>query len=189
MLCASGFFLLCCSLSVLARCIDIVGLTSLFANGLSIGTVKSRSPFDMFRWNSPSLRSMPTGFQIVVPPEANNKTLTLFPAYQSRLQWGPSSRPSALQFAMTYDRAGRPIRAIVLEARPSGGDAATLDQKPASESPRLTAEEKDQLSRALKVWKGLKDDARGRIADRLRSVPPSEEREESVRNMAVRSWE
>jgi hypothetical protein len=84
-------------------------------------------------------------------------------------------------FAMTYDRTGRPIRAIILEARPAGGDAVTLDRKPASESSPLTAEEKDQLSRALKVWNDLKDDARGRIEDRLRSLPPSEEREELVR--------
>ncbi|HEX9661591.1 MAG TPA: hypothetical protein VGB27_04835 [Candidatus Binatia bacterium] len=81
-------------------------------------------------------------------------------------------------FAMTYDRAGRPIRAIILEARPAGGDAATLDRKPASESPPLTAEERDQLSRALKVWNDLNDEARGRVEDRLRSLPPSEEREE-----------
>ena len=124
-----------------------------------------------------------TGFQIVVPPEANNKTLSLY-LRGIPIEVAMRSLISSIgfnSFAMTYDRAGRPIRAIVLEARPAGGDVATLDQKPASESPPLTAEEKDQLSRALKVWNDLKDDARGRIADRLRSLPPSEEREELVR--------
>ena len=124
-----------------------------------------------------------TGFQIVVPPEANSKTLSLY-LRGIPIEVAMRSLISSIgfnSFAMTYDRAGRPIRAIILEARPAGGDAATLDQKPASESPPLTAEEKDQLSRALKVWNDLKDDARGRIEDRLRSLPPSEEREELVR--------
>jgi hypothetical protein len=121
-----------------------------------------------------------TGFQIVVPPEANSKTLSLY-LRGIPIEVAMRSLISSIgynSFAMTYDKAGRPIRAIILEARPAVGDAATLDQKPASESPPLTAEEKDQLSRALKVWNNLKDDARGRIEDRLRSLPPSEEREE-----------
>ena len=124
-----------------------------------------------------------TGFQIVVPPEANSKTLSLY-LRGIPIEVAMRSLISSIgfnSFAMTYDKAGRPIRAIILEARPAGGDAATLDQKPASESALLTAEEKDQLSRALKVWNDLKDDARGRIEDRLRSLPPSEEREELLR--------
>jgi len=124
-----------------------------------------------------------TGFQIVVPPEANSKTLSLY-LRGIPIEVAMRSLISSIgfnSFAMTYDRAGRPIRAIILEARPAGGDAATLDRKPASESPPLTAEERDQLSRALKVWNDLKDDARGRIEDRLRSLPPSEEREELLR--------
>jgi len=121
-----------------------------------------------------------TGFQIVVPPEANSKTLSLY-LRGIPIEVAMRSLISSIgfnSFAMTYDRAGRPIRAIILEARPAGGDAATLDRKPASESPPLTAEERDQLSRALKVWNDLNDEARGRVEDRLRSLPPSEEREE-----------
>jgi hypothetical protein len=124
-----------------------------------------------------------TGFQIVVPPEANSKTLSLY-LRGIPIEVAMRSLISSIgfnSFAMTYDRAGRPIRAIILEARSAGDDTATLIQKPASESPPLTAEEKDQLSRALKVWNDLKDDARGRIEDRLRSLPPSEEREELLR--------
>jgi hypothetical protein len=124
-----------------------------------------------------------TGFQIIVPPEANRKTLSLY-LRGIPIEVAMRSLISSIgfnSFAMTYDRAGRPIRAIILEARPAGDEAATLDQKPASESAPLTAEEKDQLSRALKVWHDLKDDARGRVEDRLRSLPPSEEREELLR--------
>ena len=124
-----------------------------------------------------------TGFQIVVPSEANSKTLSLY-LRGIPIEVAMRSLISSIgfnSFAMTYDRAGRPIRAIILEARPVGGDAATLEQKPASESAPLTAEEKDQLSRALKVWHDLKDDARDRIEGRLRSLPPSEEREELLR--------
>ena len=124
-----------------------------------------------------------TGFQIVVPPEANSKTLSLY-LRGVPIEVVMRSLISSIgfsSFAMTYDRAGQAIRAIVLEARPAGGDAATLDQKPASGSAPLTAEEKDQLSQALKVWNDLTDEARGRIEDRLRSLPPSEEREELLR--------
>ena len=124
-----------------------------------------------------------TGFQIVVPPEANSKTLSLY-LRGIPIEVAMRSLISSIgynSFAMTYDRAGRPIRAIILEARPAGDDTATLIQKPASESPPLTAEEKDQLSRDLKVWNDLKDDARGRIEGRLRSLAPSEEREELLR--------
>jgi len=124
-----------------------------------------------------------TGFQIVVPPEANSKTLSLY-LRGIPIEVAMRSLISSIgfnSFAMTYDRAGQPIRAIILEARPAGDDTATSIQKPPSESPPLTAEEKDQLSRDLKLWNDLKDDARGRIEDRLRSLPPSEEREELLR--------
>ena len=124
-----------------------------------------------------------SGFQIVVPPEAKSKTLSLN-LRRVPIEIAMRSLISSIgfsSFAITYDRAGQPIRAIVLETRLAGGDAATLDQKPASESPPLTGEEKDQFSRALRLWNDLKDEARGRIEDRLRSVPASEEREELVR--------
>jgi len=120
-----------------------------------------------------------TGFQIVVPPEANSKTLSLY-LRRVPIEVAMRSLISSIgfnSFAMTYDRAGRPLRAIVLEARPAGGDAAASEQKPASESLPLTAAEKEQLNASLKRWNELSDAARGRVQDRLRSLPPSEERE------------
>jgi hypothetical protein len=124
-----------------------------------------------------------TGFQIVVPPEAKSKTLSL---YLRRVPIEVAMRTfiSSIgfsSFAMTYDRAGRPLRAIVLEAQPVGGDEAPSEQKPASESPPLTAVEKDQLSASLKRWNELSDQLRGRVQDRLRSLPPSEEREDLIK--------
>ena len=124
-----------------------------------------------------------TGFQIVVPSEAYSKTLSLYLSGVP-VEVAMRSLISSIgfsSFAMTYDRAGRPLRAIVLEARPASADAATSDQKPASESPSLTAAEKDQLGASLKRWNELSDEARGRIQDRLRSLPPSEEREELIK--------
>jgi hypothetical protein len=124
-----------------------------------------------------------TGFQIIVPPEANSKTLSL---YLSGVPVEVAMRSLIASigfssFAMTYDRAGQPLRAIVLEAQPPGGEAATSDQKPTLESPPLTAAEKDQLGASLKRWNELSDEARGRIQDRLRSLPPSAEREELIK--------
>jgi len=124
-----------------------------------------------------------TGFQIVVPPEANSKTLTLYLRGVS-LESAMRSFISSIgfrSFAFMYDLNGRPLRAVVLEARPDGGDATNLARNPATGSRPLTAEEKDQLSRDLKLWNDLRDEARGRIEDRLRSLPPSEEREELLR--------
>jgi hypothetical protein len=124
-----------------------------------------------------------TGFQIIVPSEANSKTLSLY-LNGVPIEVAMRSLISTIgfnSFAMTYDRAGQPLRAIVLEARPPGGEAATSEQKPTPESPPLTAAEKDQLSASLKRWNDLSDAARGRIQDRLRSLPASEEREELIK--------
>jgi len=124
-----------------------------------------------------------TGFQIIVPPEANSKTLSLYLSGVP-VEVAMRSLISSIgfsSFAMTYDTAGRPLRAIVLEARPAGGDATTSERKPASEPPPLTEAEKDQLSASLKRWNELSDEARGRIQDRLRSLPTSEEREELIK--------
>jgi hypothetical protein len=124
-----------------------------------------------------------SGFQIVVPPEAKSKTLSLYLSGVP-VEVAMRSLISSIgfnSFAMTYDRAGRPLQAIILEARPAATDVATSDKTPAPESPPLTAAEKEELSASLKRWDELSDDARGRIQDRLRSLPPSEEREELIK--------
>ena len=55
-----------------------------------------------------------------------------------------------------------------------------LSKRPGESSP-LTAAEKDQLSASLKRWNELSDQLRGRVQDRLRSLPPSEEREDLIK--------
>lgn len=123
-----------------------------------------------------------TGFQMVVPREAYGKTLNL------RLRELPleSAMRSLIfsigftSFAFTYDRNGRPVRAIILEARPY------VPEKAASESQPLTPAEKDELSASLKSWNDLKDEARGRIEDRLRSLPASGDREEMLKEYGRR---
>jgi hypothetical protein len=124
-----------------------------------------------------------TGFQIIVPPAANGRTLNLLlrgwplePAIRSLI-----TSIGFRSFAFMYDRSGRPFRAVVLEVRPVDADATNLAPNPAPELRPLAAGEKEQLSGALKTWNDLKDDARERIEDRLRSLPPSEDREELVR--------
>jgi hypothetical protein len=123
-----------------------------------------------------------TGFQIVVPREAYGRTLNLR-LRQLPLELAMRSLILSIGFrsyAFTYDRNGRPVQAIILEARPAVAD------KPASEPQPLTAAEKDQLSASLRLWNDLKDDARGRIEDRLRSLPPSEDREEMLKEYGRR---
>src|SRR5512145_3195478 len=85
-----------------------------------------------------------TGFQIIVPREAHGKTLNL------RLRALPleSAMRSLIlsigftSFAFTYDRSGRPLRAIILEARQNEADAPNVADKPAESRP-LTAAEKE----------------------------------------------
>jgi hypothetical protein len=124
-----------------------------------------------------------TGVQIVVPRQAYGKTINL------RLRDLPleSAMRSLIfsigftSFALTYDRSGRPVRAIILEAPPPAAEGPAEEPKP------LTDDEKESLIASLKVWDDLNDGARERIASRLRSLPPSEERDELIREYGRRS--
>lgn len=123
-----------------------------------------------------------TGFQMVVPREAYGRTLNL------RLRELPleSAVRSLIlsigftSYAFTYDRSGRPVRAIILQARPAE------IQTPAPEPQPLTAAEKHELSAALRSWNDLTGDARARIETRLRSLPPSDEREDMLKEYGRR---
>jgi hypothetical protein len=123
-----------------------------------------------------------TGFQIIVPREAHGKTLNLrLRALPLELAMRSLIRSIGFtSFAFTYDRNGRPLRAIILEARQNEPDPPSDADKPAA-SPPLTAAETEQLTASLKLWKELKDDDRGRIEERLRSLAPSEQREELLK--------
>jgi hypothetical protein len=45
----------------------------------------------------------------------------------------------------------------------------------------LKSEERDTLQKELERWGELKQEERGRIEDRLKTLPPSEEREQLVK--------
>jgi hypothetical protein len=123
-----------------------------------------------------------TGFQMVVPRAAYGRTLNL------RLRELPleSAMRSFIfsigftSFAFTYDRSGRPVRAVILEAQP------VEIQMPERAPQPLTVAEKDELTSALKSWNDLKDDARARIETRLRSLPASDERDDMLKEYGRR---
>jgi hypothetical protein len=118
-----------------------------------------------------------TGFQIVVPREAHGRTLNLR-LRELPLELAMRSLIFSIgftSFAFTYDISGRPVRAIILEASPAATETSTPKVQP------LTALEKDEISASLKSWNDLNDDMRGRIEKRLRSLPPSEDREEMLK--------
>jgi hypothetical protein len=123
-----------------------------------------------------------TGFKMVVPQEAYGKTLNL------RLRALPlESAVRSLIFsigftsyAFTYDRSGRPIQAIILQPPPAE------IQNPAPEPQPLTAAEKDELIAGLRSWNELTQDARTRIEVRLRSLQPSDDREDMLKEYGLR---
>jgi hypothetical protein len=123
-----------------------------------------------------------TGFQIVVPSASNTKLVNL------RLQRQPLepalrsliSNIGYSNFAMLYDEQGRPRRAVVLSAQPEvvNATAATVQAEPTAP---LSKEERDNLQKDLERWSELKQEERGRLEERLKSLPESEEREQLVR--------
>lgn len=122
-----------------------------------------------------------TGFQIIVPAAVESKLvnlrlnrLPLEPAFRSLI-----SSIGFSNFALMYDANGRPNRAVVLDAQPEALTSAedkSDDAVPASEP--LATGEREKLQRELERWRELKQEERGRIEDRLKSLPPSDEREQ-----------
>jgi hypothetical protein len=122
-----------------------------------------------------------TGFQIIVPAAVENNLvnlrlhrLPLEPAFRSLI-----SSIGFSNFALMYDADGRPHRAVVLDAQPealTSVEANSDDAVPASEP--LATGEREKLQRELERWRELKQEERGRIEDRLKSLPPSDEREQ-----------
>ncbi|MGZ8426850.1 MAG: hypothetical protein ACXWYD_18025 [Candidatus Binatia bacterium] len=121
-----------------------------------------------------------TGFNIVVPASTESKTVNL---RLHRQPFEPAVRSliSTIgydNFAMVYDQKGRPHSAVVLGARPPAGVEASNTAAPIAP---LTIEERDRLKKEIDRWNELKQEERGRIEDRLRNVPASEDREILVR--------
>jgi len=121
-----------------------------------------------------------TGFQIIVPAAVESKLVNLRfhrrplePAFRSLI-----SSIGFSNFALIYDADGRPRRAVVLDVQPeafTSAEAKSDDAVPAGEP--LATGEREKLQRELERWRELKQEERGRIEDRLKSLPPSDERE------------
>jgi hypothetical protein len=129
-----------------------------------------------------------TGLQIIIPPVKDHKLLNL---RLSGLPLEPAVRSLIASigfrsFALMYDEMGQPKRAVVLEARPEVGSARVADSRVEAQNAEpavepLTAEEKAQLQKELEGWSELKKADRSRIEDRLRTLAPSEDREELLK--------
>jgi hypothetical protein len=126
-----------------------------------------------------------TGVRIVVPASAENKILNL---KLDRLPLEPAVRSLITSigfnnFALMYDDTGRPSRAVVV-----GGmeDQVNLTALGAAATEKrsiqaLTKDERDRLQKDIERWNELKNEDRGRIEDRLKSLPESEERDQLVK--------
>ena len=128
-----------------------------------------------------------TGLQIVVPPAVGSKVLSL---QLDRVPLEPAVRSfisyiGFKNFALMYDKDGRPNRAVVLGTSSDDGStesAVNAHPAPINEpiAQPLTTDEREKIQKALKRWSDLKQEERGRIEDRLKTLPPSEEREQLV---------
>jgi len=118
-----------------------------------------------------------TGFQIVVPSTTEAQVVSLRldrqplePAVRSLI-----STIGYRNFAVMYDESGRPHRAVVIGAQPVV-DAATVQNSEPAAAP-ISLEERDQIKKELDRWNDLKKEERGKIEDRLKTLPSSEDRE------------
>lgn len=126
-----------------------------------------------------------TGLQIVIPPTRESRLLNL---RLSKLALEPAVRYLVASigfksFALMYNEEGRLERAVVLDARPEFRAAAADARADANAEPiePLTAQERAQLQKELERWGELKQEERNRVEERLKTLPPSDEREELVK--------
>lgn len=126
-----------------------------------------------------------TGFQFILPSSADSKLLNLRlersplePAVYSLL-----SNIGFSNFALIYDERGRPNRAVVLGGHVDEASrlSANSGQTPDVVGQPLNPEERDTLHKELERWDELKQEERGRVEDRLKTLPASEEREQLVK--------
>ena len=126
-----------------------------------------------------------TGFQFSLPSSADSKLLNLRlersplePAVYSLL-----SNIGFRNFALIYDERGRPNRAVVLGGQVDDVARISANSRHTGEPviQPLTPEEREVLHKDLERWGELKQEERGRIEDRLKTLPASEEREQLVK--------
>jgi hypothetical protein len=124
-----------------------------------------------------------TGLQIIVPLASANRLLSL---QLERAPLEPAVRSFITyigfkNFALMYDADGRPNRAVVLTASEEKDGRIAAQSQDAQAKERvlqpLTAAEQEKIHKELERWSDLKNEERGRIEDRLKNLPPSQERE------------
>ena len=124
-----------------------------------------------------------TGFQIVIPPAADKKLINLKITEQP-LEPAVRSFITSIgykNFAVMYDDKGHPNRAVVLAVRPENADESAVVAKSEPKVESLSPEEQDKLQKDLERWNELKQEERGRIEDRLKNLPQSDERDQLVK--------
>jgi hypothetical protein len=120
-----------------------------------------------------------TGLHIVLPSAVDSEFLSL---RLSRLPLELAVRSLLYDigfrsFALMYDEQGHPDRAVVLGA----GSTGSVGLSPTSNiTPGVTPEEQDALLKALERWSELHPGEREQIEERLKTMPPSETREQLV---------
>jgi hypothetical protein len=127
-----------------------------------------------------------TGLQIVVPSSKEERLLNL---RLSKLPLEPAVRSLVASigfksFALMYDEQGRLERAVILDVWPEVQAAAAADARvdaDADSGEPLKPQERAQLQKELEHWMELKREERDRIEKRLKTLPPSDEREELVK--------
>jgi hypothetical protein len=124
-----------------------------------------------------------TGFQIVIPPASDKKLINLKITEQP-LEPAVRSFITSIgykNFALMYDDKGHPNRAVVLAVRPENADESAVVAKSEPKAESLSPEEQDKLQKDLERWNDLKQEERGRIEDRLKNLPQSDERDQLVK--------
>jgi hypothetical protein len=149
-----------------------------YRNGaVSLAFVQTPIPFAL------SALHATTGFQIVMPPASDKKLINLKISEQPL---EPAVRTFITSigyknFAVMYDEKGRPNRAVVLAVRLDNTGESAVATKSEPNAPPLSTEEQDKLQKDLERWTELKQEERGRIEDRLKNLPQSDERDQLVK--------
>jgi hypothetical protein len=149
-----------------------------YRNGaVSLAFVQTPIPFAL------SALHATTGFQIVMPPTSDKKFINL-KINEQPLEPAVRTFITSIgykNFAVMYDEKGRPNRAVVLAVRPDNTGESAVATKSEPNAQPLSTEEQDKLQKDLERWTELKQEERGRIEDRLKNLPQSDERDQLVK--------
>jgi hypothetical protein len=126
------------------------------------------------------------GLQIVLPANLKTQFLTL---QLNDMQVEPAVRLliNSIGYrgvAILYDESGRAYRAVVIDTQPEDRSVTPNEKRIEGLDQRLTQEERERLQKQLELWGDLRNEARTRIEERLKSLPPSSERDDLLREYA-----